>query len=137
MFDSSVENAFVSSLEYGAGDKEGLIGALGPGHGFAVAPAGDMYLLESCGCLEKRGGNMEPLGRVDPGPSGIAAAVDPATGHLYVDDRSSIAEWDTGTMNGQLPTPTNDNGRHEQRRARLELWLSRSYPAPPKRAASP
>jgi hypothetical protein len=104
VFDSSGTNAFITSLEFG-GNKEGFVAFRETGHGFAVSPAGDMYPLESCGCLEKRGGNMEPLGRVDPGPSGIAAAVDPATGHLYVDDRSSIAEWDTGAMNGQIQEP--------------------------------
>ncbi len=108
VFDDSVANAFVTTLAYGIRAHTGLIGQGLAGHGFAVSPVGDMYLLESCGCLEKRGGNMEPLGRVDPGPSGIAAAVDPATGHLYVEDRSSIAEWDTGAMNGQLPTPASN-----------------------------
>ncbi len=99
VFDSSVQNVFLTTLEY---LKEFLGATRGPGHGFAVSPTGDMYLLESCGCLEKRGGEMEPLGRVDPGPSAVAAAVDPATGHLYVDDQSSVAEWDTGAMNGQV-----------------------------------
>jgi hypothetical protein len=102
VFDNSVTNAFITSLEYGY-EKEGIAIFRQAGHGFAVSPTGDMYLLESCGCLEKRGGNMEPLGRVDPGPSSIAAAVDPATGHLYVDDQSSVTEWDTGAMNGQVP----------------------------------
>jgi hypothetical protein len=108
VFDSSMENAFVTSLEDGGAIKDApAFIERGPGHGFAVSPAGDMYRLESCGCVEKGGGNMEPLGRVDPGPSAIAAAVDPATGHVYVEDQSSIAEWDTGAMNGQLPSPTN------------------------------
>jgi DNA-binding beta-propeller fold protein YncE len=105
VFDSSAENAFVTSLDPGYEKEEGILRE--PGHGFALSPTDDMYLLESCGCMEKRGGNMEPLGRVDPGPSAVAAAVDPATGHLYVDDQSSVAEWDTGTMNGQVTPFTN------------------------------
>ena len=102
VFDSSVKNAFIESLFYAGEDS---LNTDAPGHGFAVSPSGDMYILESCGCLEKHGGNMEPLGRVDTGPLDIAAAVDPATGHVYVDDRSSVVEWDTGAMNGQLEKP--------------------------------
>ena len=29
----------------------------------------------------------------------VAVAIDPATGDLYIDDQSSVAEWDTGAMN--------------------------------------
>ena len=43
---------------------------------------------------------LSALGRVDSGGAGdVAVAVDPATGHLYADDQSSVAEWDTGAMN--------------------------------------
>jgi len=69
-------------------------------HGFASGPTGDDYVLSSCGCMEKVGGNLEELGRVDGGFADVAAAVDPVTGHLYVDGQSSVAEWDTGGMNG-------------------------------------
>jgi DNA-binding beta-propeller fold protein YncE len=99
VFDNSRQNVFVKSLQY-TSKEEGISRALESG--FAVSPSGNMYLLETCGCVEKHGGNTEPLGRVDPGPSDIAVAVDPSTGHLYVDDQSSIAEWDTGGMNGQV-----------------------------------
>ncbi|HEY5342097.1 MAG TPA: hypothetical protein VIJ66_00340 [Solirubrobacteraceae bacterium] len=58
-------------------------------------------MLLSCGCVEKLGGDEEVLGRVDSGAADVAAAVDPATGHLYVDDGVSVGEWDTGGMNGQ------------------------------------
>ena len=45
-----------------------------------------------------------PLGSVDgQGAGDVAVAVDPATGHLYADDQSSVAEWDTGAMNRNSP----------------------------------
>ncbi len=54
----------------------------------------------SCSCTLKLGQHVSPLGRVDGGKAGdVAVAVDPATGHLYADDQSSVAEWDTGAMN--------------------------------------
>ena len=75
--------------------------------GYAVGPGTDSYALSSeCGCWEKYGhslvglGNLADLGRVDNGPGDVAAAVDPVSGHLYIDDQSSVAEWDTGGMNG-------------------------------------
>jgi hypothetical protein len=99
IFDNSLVNAFIISLVGGLSD-------LSPEYALAVAPAGDMYLPElECGCVGKYGGNMEPLGRVDGGPADVAAAVDPATGHLYVDGGSSVGEWDTGGMNGVNHAP--------------------------------
>ncbi len=54
----------------------------------------------ACSCTLKYGQKLSGLGRVDSGEAGdIAVAVDPATGHLYADDQSSVAEWDTGAMN--------------------------------------
>ena len=54
----------------------------------------------SCSCTVKVGQKLSPLGRVDSGEAGdVAVAVDPATGDLYADDQSSVAEWDTGAMN--------------------------------------
>ena len=54
----------------------------------------------SCSCTLKFGQRLSALGRVDSGEAGdVAVAVDPATGHLYADDQSSVAEWDTGAMN--------------------------------------
>ncbi len=77
--------------------------------GFAVGPAGDDYLLfESCSCSAKFGSQLAAFGAVESStaPAGdVAVAVDPASGHLYVDDRSSVAEWDTGAMNGDTPIP--------------------------------
>jgi DNA-binding beta-propeller fold protein YncE len=122
VFDSSVKNAFIESV-FNSGEDLIRLGA--PGHGFAVSPSGDMYLLEgACGCLEKHGGNMEPLGRVDTGPLDIAAAVDSVTGHLYVDDRSSVVEWDTGAMNGQVPDPSNNNFNDVSSGARVSSFGS-------------
>jgi len=85
--------------------------------GDAAGPTGDIYLMinnpmvyENCDCVSKYGGRLDgklsgygyPLGQVDSGPGDVAVAVDPATGHLYVDGQSSVAEWDTGAMNGRL-----------------------------------
>jgi hypothetical protein len=77
-------------------------------YGFAVGPTGDSYPLFVCGCMIKLGQNEEELGEVDDNGSDVAAAVDPATGHLYVDDQSSVVEWDTGQMNGIV----HDNSAH-------------------------
>ena len=73
-----------------------------PAHGFAVSAAGDDYPIyePSCSCTVKFGQHLSELGRVDSGEAGdVAVAVDPSTGHLYADDQSSVAEWDTGAMN--------------------------------------
>jgi hypothetical protein len=73
-------------------------------YGFAASATGDDYLLfASCSCTVKLGQQLASLGRVDKAASGdVAVAGDPATGHIYVDDQSSIAEWDTGAMNGSV-----------------------------------
>jgi hypothetical protein len=73
-----------------------------PAHGFAVSATGDDYPMyePSCSCTVKFGQKLSALGRVDSGEAGdVAVAVDPATGHFYADDQSSVAEWDTGAMN--------------------------------------
>ena len=65
----------------------------------------------SCSCTVKFGQQLSALGRVDGRESGdVAVAVDPATGHLYVDDQSSVAEWDTGAMNRNSPASTKAPG---------------------------
>jgi hypothetical protein len=98
VFDNSQANAFVSFLNnQGRSTEFNMLLE----HGFAAGPTGDDYLLFSCGCLEKLGGNLETLGRVDSTGADVAAAVDPQTGHVYVDDQSFVDEWDTGTMNGE------------------------------------
>jgi DNA-binding beta-propeller fold protein YncE len=105
VFDNAASNIFlmkVAVLPYSGNSSTGV-----SEHGFAVGPTGDYYPLFSCGCTEKLGANAEPLGRVDTGSLGapgsdVAVAVDPATGHVYVDDQSSVREWDTGEMNGSL-----------------------------------
>ncbi|HEY5342331.1 MAG TPA: hypothetical protein VIJ66_01550, partial [Solirubrobacteraceae bacterium] len=97
VFDDSVSNRFVTSFVTHDQFDEAV-----PGHGFAVAPDGDAYWLFSCGCMEKVGGGLEPLGRVDNSSVDVAAAVDPSSGHLYIDDESFDTEWDTGGMNGSV-----------------------------------
>ena len=90
------------------------------GHaGFVAGPTGDLYLLLECGCVKKYGGRLDGklrgpngaayLGLVDSGPGDVAVAVDPVSGHLYVDDQSSVAEWDTGAMDGVLEVPETNN----------------------------
>ena len=74
-------------------------------YGFAAAgETGVDYPLLSCGCVAKLGPHGEQLGKVDDGSTAVAVAVDPATGHLYVDGQSalshSVSEWDAGEMNG-------------------------------------
>ncbi len=75
-------------------------------HGFAVSATGDDYPMfePSCSCTAKVGQKLSPLGSVDGREAGdVAVAVDPTTGHLYADDQSSVAEWDTGAMNRNSP----------------------------------
>jgi DNA-binding beta-propeller fold protein YncE len=75
-------------------------------HGFAVSATGDDYPMyePSCACTAKVGQKLSPLGSVDGAGAGdVAVAVDPATGHLYAADQSSVAEWDTGAMNRNSP----------------------------------
>src|ERR1700733_13576568 len=71
-----------------------------PEDSFVVGPTGDYYTLFECGCAEKLGQTMAGLGRVDNGPGDVAMAVDPVSGHLYVDDQSSVVEWDAGGLDG-------------------------------------
>ena len=96
VFDNSAANSFVTEIRESA---EGRVG-MDPERGLAVGPGGDLYGRFQCGCTEKFGPGGEPLGRADVGPD-VADAVDPATGHLFVDEQSSVSEWDTGEMNGQ------------------------------------
>jgi hypothetical protein len=79
-------------------------------YGFATGgePGADYPLLSPCGCVAKLGPHGELYGRVDGGSSAVAAAVDPASGHVYVDDQSSVGEWDTGEMNGRPPLARNE-----------------------------
>jgi hypothetical protein len=92
-------------------------GGLPAAYGFAVAPTGDGYpLLSPCDCLAKLGGNDEQFGQVDAGSrsepgSDTAIAVDPATDHVFVDDQSSVDEWDTGDMNGDIGGSPGEGGQ--------------------------
>jgi hypothetical protein len=99
VFDNSAANHFVALLQDTVNSDQAKIKS-SVAHGFAAgSPAGNDYLLFSCGCVEKAGPHAEELGRVDGGSEAVAAAVDRTTGHLYIDDQSSITEWDTGAMN--------------------------------------
>jgi hypothetical protein len=102
-FDDAAMNHRVARQEWHEGRAEGVgIPNESQAHGFAVSATGDNYPIyePSCSCTVKFGQKLSPLGGVDSGEAGdVAAAVDPATGHLYADDQSSVAEWDTGAMN--------------------------------------
>jgi hypothetical protein len=98
IFDNSAANGFVKFIpaKIETFNEKGE-----PEHGFAVSsPPGDDFSLYACGCIEKFGPNGEALGRIDAASPAVAATVDPATGHLYLDAQSSVEEWDTGQMNG-------------------------------------
>ena len=108
LFDNSTANNLTKQQEGGTGlahfDShiyESLEDrSIPPEDSFAVSPTGDYYTLFECGCAEKFGGALSGLGRVDSGPGDVAMAVDPVSGHLYLDDQSSIVEWDTGGLDG-------------------------------------
>ncbi len=104
-FDGAAANRLVARQALHNDDYEGLgtgIPSESGAHGFAVSTTGDDYPIyePSCSCTVKFGQKLFPLGRVDSGEAGdVAVAVDLVTGHLYADDQSSVAEWDTGAMN--------------------------------------
>jgi hypothetical protein len=103
LFDDSTENTLLKQQEGSTG-----VGAYDERNvtdrpledSFAVSPTGDYYSLFGCGCVEKFGQALTGLGRVDEGRGDVATAVDPVSGHLYVDDQSSVVEWDTGELDG-------------------------------------
>jgi DNA-binding beta-propeller fold protein YncE len=103
-FDDAAVNHLIASQALAAQDEAGYLGVPGEpkAHGFAVSVTGDDYPMyePSCSCTVKFGQKLSGLGNVDGREAGdVAVAVDPATGHLYADDQSSVAEWDTGAMN--------------------------------------
>ena len=99
LFDNSVTNSYIKQL-VGIGPEYDASSKRPPQHSFAVGPTGDPYMLFECGCAEKFGSTLFALGRVDEGPGDVAIAADPVSGHLYVDEQSSVAEFDTGGMDG-------------------------------------
>ncbi len=115
-FDDAAVNRFIASQQWFISDplSEGNPKE-GQDYGFAVSATGDDYpITKRCSCALKFGQRLSPLGRVDSGEGGdVAVAVDPATGHLYADDQSSIAEWDTGAMNRNSVGVTNGAGQEE------------------------
>jgi hypothetical protein len=105
--DTSANHLVAEQVHVGAGEHVSGVPVEQQVHGFAVGPTGDDYLLyEACSCSAKFGPQLSGFGAVEAqggniAPAGdVAVAVDSASGHLYVDDQSSVAEWDTGTMNG-------------------------------------
>jgi DNA-binding beta-propeller fold protein YncE len=101
--DSSSSHLVAAQLNEDAGGvSDPLPDDLGA-HGFAVGPTGDDFrLYEGCACVGKLGPQLADLGQVDRHDSGdVALAVDSATNHVYIDDQSSIGEWDTGAINSE------------------------------------
>src|SRR4029077_20208702 len=102
VFDHSAANDFVARIsQVGEGSGGTQV------YGFATAgqPGGDFPLLSpessgGCGCVAHLGPQGEEYGSVDGGCARGAVAVDPANGHVFVDDQSalthSVSEWDTG-----------------------------------------
>jgi NHL repeat len=104
VFDSSAANSLVRVI---SGEQEERITSQ-PQRGFATGPQpGSDYPLLACGCVAKLGAEGENLGTVDDGSTGVAVAVDSRTGHLYIDDQSSVTEWDAGQLNGPLASEHN------------------------------
>ncbi len=101
-FDSAAMNHLVARQEWGTSVGIG-VGNGRAAHGFAVSATGDDYPMygPSCSCTVKFGQRLSYLGDVEGGSEAgdVAVAVDPATGELYADDQSSVAEWATGAMN--------------------------------------
>ncbi len=100
VFDDSAANHLIAEQVNEQGGTLGGLHDLLQSDGFAVGPTGDNYLLyEGCSCMVRFGQKLSPLGLIDDGGSGdVALATDPATGHVYADAQSSVAEWDTGAM---------------------------------------
>lgn len=104
VFDNSATNSFDKTIH--GGQEEPITRE--QERGFATGPQpGSDYPLLACGCVAKVGAAGENLGQVDNGSTGVAVAVDVATGHVYIDDQSSVTEWDTGQMNGPPPSEQN------------------------------
>jgi hypothetical protein len=112
VFDNSAANGFVRHVQAQGEVIFDHIEAL-PEHGFAAgSSAGSGYALFSspCGCVVKLGADGEEVGRVDPGSVAVAVAVDPTSGHVFVDGQSSVTEWDTGEMNGNAQGGVQSSG---------------------------
>jgi hypothetical protein len=122
VFDDSAANAFLALVDEVHEPSGGS-----QVYGFATAgqPGGDYALLSLCGCAAKLGPNGEHYGRVDSGSSAVAVAVDPADGHVFLDEQSSLAhsvsEWDTGEMNGP---PELGESEHEKDRESTGTFVS-------------
>jgi DNA-binding beta-propeller fold protein YncE len=108
VFDDSATNHLVAKqLNEEATSNQSGVPSGQQAHGFAVDSSGDSFVLyeSPCSCMAKFGQQLSALGRIDKTESGdVALAVDAATGHVYVDDQSSVAEWDTGAMNRAAPS---------------------------------
>ncbi len=113
-FDDSAAN-HVSAKQHNPNDSQHLAGTPSGGHtdGFAVGPTGDDYMIfkqgadGTCSCSAKFGQQLGQLGLLDGPESGdVAIAADPASGHLFADEGSSVAEWDNGAINGSKAIPS-------------------------------
>jgi hypothetical protein len=97
-FDNSVANQFVKEIKQGSSSERG----------FAVDPTHYTYELQGCGCVKRfapTGENLTAETSVDNESTGVAIAVDNATGHVYIDDQSSVGEWDPGEIRNYTNPP--------------------------------
>jgi hypothetical protein len=105
-FDDSAANNLIAHQTNGKATNHmsGIPAYRSEADGFAVGPTGDDYMIfgtKECSCTAKLGQQLAGLGLLDDYRSGdVAIAADPASGHVYVDDASSVAEWDAGALNG-------------------------------------
>jgi hypothetical protein len=114
-FDDSAANHVIAK-QFNSSPDDHLSGIPKGQHtdGFAVGPTGDDYMIfgqggggSPCSCTAKLGPQLAELGLIDGYESGdVAIAADPASGHLYADDQSTVAEWDNGAINGSKVVPS-------------------------------
>ncbi len=115
-YDDSVANHLIAR-QHNSSPEDHLSGVPGRADGqgtdgFAVGPTGDDYMLfkrgkeNPCSCTAKLGQQLGELGLINGYESGdVAIAADPASGHLFADEQSSVAEWDNGAINGSPGVP--------------------------------
>jgi hypothetical protein len=107
LFDNAAANDFIKQL-VSNNEPPAELGT-NPKDSFALGLTGDYYYLafgrSECGCVQKLNSVGGMFGLVDSGPGDVAMAVDPVSGHLYVDEQSSVAELDTGGMDGYYFQP--------------------------------
>jgi hypothetical protein len=119
--DSAANNLIAHQIDGNVGTHLSGVPQERPGaDGFAVGPTGDDYMIfkAECSCTAKLGQQLAGLGLLDDYRSGdVAIAADPASGHVYVDEQSSVSdfvsEYDAGALNGSPGIPTSGESEGE------------------------